>query len=177
MMRIAGLLIAVLLSSCVPMPRYTAKGERSTTQQIKNEKVKKGDGHRSEHTTGESALIREIDGWLGTPYRFGAVEKGKGTDCSGFVGEIFRRVYGVNLPREANDMYSTGTAVDRKDLRRGDLVFFEKTYKGSVGASHVGIFIDGDRFAHASTTVGVTYSNLSEPYYSNHFLGYRRVLK
>lgn len=173
MRRWTGILVLIVLSSCVPMPRYTARGDRTAVKQINDVKVKKDPDTRTE----DNALIREIEGWLGTPYRFGAVEKGKGTDCSGFVGAIFRKVYGMDLPREANDMVALGTPVDRNDLRQGDLVFFEKTYKGSVGASHVGIFVDGDRFAHASTTVGVTYSNLSEPYYSSHFLGCRRILK
>lgn len=176
MRRWTWFLAVIVLSSCVPMPRYTARGDRSSVKQIKDEKVKKDKDIRIISIEG-NALIREIDSWLGTPYRFGAVEKGKGTDCSGFVGAIFKKVYGMDLPREANDMVALGTPVARGDLRQGDLVFFEKTYKGSIGASHVGIFIDGDRFAHASTTVGVTYSNLSEPYYSNHFLGCRRILK
>jgi cell wall-associated NlpC family hydrolase len=122
-------------------------------------------------------MMKEIKSWIGTPYRFGKVEKGKGTDCSGFVGAVFQKTFNMNLPRQSSDMYGSGESISKNELKFGDLVFFQNTYKGSKGASHVGIYIGKDKFAHASTTVGVTISELSEDYYAKHYLGCRRVIK
>ncbi|MBL7959084.1 C40 family peptidase, partial [bacterium] len=101
-------------------------------------------------------MMSEIKSWIGTPYRFGMVEKGKGTDCSGFVGSVFKKVLNVDLPRQSAEMYSAGESIGQEELKFGDLVFFQNTYKGAKGASHVGIWVGDGKFAHASTTVGVT---------------------
>ncbi len=125
----------------------------------------------------QDAMMAEIRSWIGTPYKFGMVEKGKGTDCSGFVGSVFKKVLNMDLPRQSADMYGIGESVAQKNLKFGDLVFFQNTYKGAKGASHVGIYVGEDRVAHASTTVGVTISDLAEDYYKKHYLGCRRILK
>lgn len=39
----------------------------------------------------QDAMMAEIRSWIGTPYKFGMVEKSKGTDCSGFVGSVFKK--------------------------------------------------------------------------------------
>ncbi len=163
------LLCLLLVAGCVPSPRYVTR-----TGDTKSNVHRSSSNLRKEASNSLEDAIRP---WLGTPYRLGMAEVGKGTDCSGFVGQICRTVYGMELPREAHDMYKLGISVDAESAQEGDLVFFERTYKGSVGASHVGIFIRENEFAHASTTVGVTYSKLSEPYYSKHFLGIRRLRK
>ena len=46
-------------------------------------------------------LIKKAKEWLGTPYRFAHSEKGKGTDCSGMVMELFKDVFDIKLPRNA----------------------------------------------------------------------------
>ena len=46
----------------------------------------------------------------------------------------------------------------------------------SSRASHVGIYIGGGQFVHASTSkVGVIVSNLSDAYYTSGFVGGRRI--
>ena len=57
----------------------------------------------------------------------------------------------------------------------GDLVFFQDY--GAV-ASHVGIYIGGDQFIHASSSYYngrcVVTSSLTETYYDSHYLTARR---
>src|SRR5438045_6657450 len=47
------------------------------------------------------ALIQEVIGWLGTPYVYGGVDK-YGTDCSGFVMQVYKAVYQINKATSAN---------------------------------------------------------------------------
>lgn len=174
------LVLPMVETGCTPAPIYTSM--RNATSKSKAGS-KATAAFRDTGMAGQiavsgdlqNALRREIDTWMGTPYAFGVVEKGKGTDCSGFVGAVFRQVLGKDLPRQASDMYSLGEPVEVDELRFGDLVFFQNTYKGARGASHVGIYLGEGSFAHASTTVGVTLSLLKEAYYQKHFLGCRRM--
>jgi lipoprotein Spr len=111
------------------------------------------------------ALYDAINEWMGTPYRYGGTDK-NGVDCSGFVGNIYRQVYGRNLHRVANDMQQDAELVSRSQLREGDVVFFTNS-KGRV--SHVGIYLKNGLFAHSSTSRGVIISRLDDGYWSKHF--------
>jgi len=181
------LLCAAGFAGCIPMPIYnssaTSQKTNTQSQTVKEDtrdssKIISTENQSNQNISKEQRdlLIGEIKSWLGTPYKFGVVEKGKGTDCSGFVGYLFSKVLGKTLPRQSNDMYELGQSVSQDQLQFGDLVFFQNTYKGSSGASHVGVFTGNGQFAHASTTVGVTYSKLSETYYAKHFLGCKRIM-
>jgi lipoprotein Spr len=52
-----------------------------------------------------------------------------------------------------------------KEIREGDLIFFNT--KGKI--SHVGVYLQNNKFVHASTSSGVMISDLSEPYWSKRF--------
>jgi cell wall-associated NlpC family hydrolase len=110
--------------------------------------------------------------YRGVKYRFGGATPA-GFDCSGFVMYVYNK-HGIKLPRTADIQFKAGKPIKgKKDLKPGDLVFFE-TYE--KGASHVGIYQGNDKFVHASSSRGVTISGLSEAYYAKRYLGARRVL-
>ena len=48
-------------------------------------------------------LYNEGAKWLGVPYRSGGLTR-RGVDCSGFVMNVFREVYGKSLARSSADM-------------------------------------------------------------------------
>lgn len=120
------------------------------------------------------ALYAELRSWLGTPYKYAASEKRKGTDCSGMVMEVYREVYHIRLERNSAMMFEKNCKkIDRDDLREGDLVFFITGKSGRI--SHVGIYLKEGKFVHASSSRGVIVSDLSENYWSKHYTVSGRV--
>jgi cell wall-associated NlpC family hydrolase len=112
--------------------------------------------------------------WAGTRYRYGAAVKQKGTDCSGFVCSVYRDVYCIDLPRSSSGIWPKTTAVQKQDLREGDVVFF-KIKKGKI--SHVGIYLGNNKFIHAAVLGGVIINDLDEPYYKKYFYMGGRIEK
>jgi cell wall-associated NlpC family hydrolase len=107
----------------------------------------------------------------GVPYRNGGSDP-TGFDCSGFVQWVFSR-NGVTLPREVKDQYGEGRSIGRREIRPGDLVFFQTV---SRGASHVGVAISDDEFVHAPSSRGVVrVERLSAEYWDRRFVGARRI--
>src|SRR5881628_1991528 len=94
---------------------------------------------------------------VGAPYRWGGADP-RGFDCSGFVMYVYGRA-GVSLPHGAVKQYRLGTPVSRKDLARGDIVFFDRL-------NHSGIYIGDGRFVHAAKTGdAVKVSRLDEAWF------------
>lgn len=120
----------------------------------------------------EDELISNAKTHLGSPYLFGGTSH-EGFDCSGFSQIVFKET-GIDIPRTTGEQYKMGTAVKKKDLEKGDIVFFETVKKGP---SHLGIYIGDNKFIHSSSSLGVAISNLDDPYYwGPRYLGARRVL-
>jgi len=117
-----------------------------------------------------NGVTRSAHRFMGTPYVFGGTSEG-GIDCSGFTMRVFM-MNGIRLPRTADVQYSVGSPVGKGKEEAGDLVFFE-TY--CPGPSHVGIYLGGGNFIHASSSRGVTIANLSDSYFKNRYLGAKRV--
>lgn len=117
-------------------------------------------------------IMDAIMDWLGTPYHFGG-SSNRGIDCSAFVMTIFNNSAQIVLPRTAREQYTVGMKIKRNDLEFGDLVFFH-TYSRAF-ASHVGIYLGDDLFAHSSSRYGVTVSSLESTFYSTRFIGGRRL--
>ena len=120
-----------------------------------------------------SSIVSIAQQYLGVPYVYGG-SSASGFDCSGFTMYVFAQV-GIKLPHGATSQLSYGTEVSRSDLQPGDLVFFQDY---GYTASHVGIYIGGDQFIHASSSYYnghcVVITSLSETYYNNHYLTARR---
>ncbi|GKV69201.1 hypothetical protein NCCP2716_16990 [Sporosarcina sp. NCCP-2716] len=120
--------------------------------------------------TGDS-ILAYAKKFEGTPYLFGGSTP-EAFDCSGYILYVYK-FFGINLPRTSETQYQVGTAVPRSDLRAGDLVFFENTYK--QGISHTGIYIGNGDFLSAKTG-GVGIANLdTHPYWAPKYVGAKRV--
>jgi len=118
-------------------------------------------------------LIEYSKQFLGTPYVWGGTTPKPGFDCSGFTQYVCKQ-FGVNIHRVAVDQMRNGVSVSYANLKKGDLVFFERTYKTTDAASHVGFYIGDGQFIHAANA-GIKISSLSETYYATRYVGARRV--
>jgi cell wall-associated NlpC family hydrolase len=113
-------------------------------------------------------------GMIGVDYRYGGDTPEEGLDCSGLVRHVFQEVTGVTLPRTSKELARVGKAVQRADLKPGDLVFFNTR---RFAFSHVGIYLGDDRFIHAPRTGSeVEIAELDNGYWRKHFDGARRLV-
>ena len=123
--------------------------------------------------TEREKLLFEIIKYIDTPYKYGGIDY-NGIDCSAFTQNVFSNSAEIDLPRTANQQFKIGDKIQNEnELKFGDLVFFNTTKRSYPG--HVGIYVGENLFAHASRTLGVTISSLSEEYYSRRFVGARRI--
>ena len=122
------------------------------------------------HTENKSLLQTIID-WIGTPYSFGSSSR-RGTDCSGFVTQVYKKVYGITLTHSSRAMFGSTHRVAKADMKAGDLVFFSH---GRGNIYHVGIYLKDGKFAHSATNGGVMVSSLNQAYYHHNFCGAGRV--
>ena len=112
---------------------------------------------------------------LGCKYVIGG-GSGSTFDCSGLTKYCFKQV-GVHLAHSAKSQGYSGSKLKKSQLQKGDLVFFDTEPEDSDKCDHVGIYLGGGRFIHASSAAGkVIISSMSSGYYSSVFSWGRRVL-
>jgi cell wall-associated NlpC family hydrolase len=157
-------------AAAIPSPAI-AQSTRSTRNRKRTEVgTTVFDDVDSRYTTSSdpklSKVVDSARGLLGTPYRFGGTTP-KGFDCSGFVRYNAQKA-GANLPRTAREQYSATKAVDKDDLKPGDLVFFNTRGRG-VG--HVGIYVGDNKFIHApNRRKDVQVTSLNNKYYKQRYV-------
>ncbi|AFQ44580.1 C40 family peptidase [Desulfosporosinus meridiei] len=142
-----------------------AQAAKSETKAVQVAEAPKQQVSRSS----DSTLVSNALSLTGVPYVFGGTSK-KGFDCSGYTQYVFKGS-GISLPRTSSAQFNVGTPVKKDELQSGDLVFFS-TY--AKGPSHVGVYIGGGKFVHASNS-GVRTTSLNDSYYSGRYVGARRV--
>ena len=111
--------------------------------------------------------------YLNIPYRLGGNGNGS-IDCSSYTQLVFRQM-GISIPRIAAQQWRTGSAVSSRNLRAGDLVFFNTSGRG---VSHVGIYMGNGTMANANSYYGrsMVEPMFSNSYWANRYVGARRVL-
>lgn len=109
-------------------------------------------------------------------YVWGGTSLTSGADCSGFVQQIFKK-YGINLPRTSKEQWANTSGkkiTNKKDLKKGDLVFFGDGGKAS-NIHHVGVYAGNGKFVESPYTgKKVRVSKLSS---RNDFVGGVRANK
>lgn len=120
---------------------------------------------KTEVVPADRELVVEIaQTHIGVPYVFGGVTP-EGFDCSGFTCFVFQKA-NVQVGRSSRDQFATCRKIDKDEVAKGDLVFFNS---GSDEVSHVGIIISekGEplKMIHASTSKGVIIAEIESSDY------------
>lgn len=116
-------------------------------------------------------LYAFIDAWYGAPYKYGGHSR-EGVDCSDFASILYEKAYGTSISGTCSSLLGQCKPVKESDLREGDLVFFRINSKQ---ASHVGVYLQNNKFVHASVHAGVVISDLNEAYYKKYFYKAGRI--
>ena len=115
--------------------------------------------------------VRIATNQIGDPYVYGAAGP-NAFDCSGFTSYAFDKA-GLNLSRTSSSQPSDVRRVSKRNVRRGDLIFFT----GSGGVYHVAIYLgrrNGQRWIVHSPSSGKTVNR--DPIWTNSwFAGTKRV--
>lgn len=193
----AALLFALLyLSSCKhhqsTVKSTKAPGKKTETAQHTEPGTPKAEAKAPEKNQGGSSVLRAtyaerlnvseedikneklykfIDDWYAVPYKYAGKDK-NGIDCSGFTGVLCSSVYNKKVSASSRAIYEETKRVSVSDLKEGDLVFFIINGKS---VSHVGVYLQHNKFVHASTRRGVIISDLDEPYYKKYYHGAGRI--
>ncbi len=184
---VAAALLAGLASCHAPRGSYdwSSGGDDSIYAPVKKKRKKDKKGHTVRGDRGDKMprvnatgtardVIDAASSWLGAPYRYGG-NSPQGTDCSGLTCMAYERGAGIKLPRSSREQADYSRRIRRGDLRPADLIFFSRT-KGGNDINHVAIYLGDNRILHATTSGGVTVSDLDEPYWNTHLHSCGRVL-
>lgn len=117
-----------------------------------------------------SPIVQTAFQYLGIPYVWGGTSQ-YGTDCSGFVLQVFRR-FGIHLPRTARQQVYVGRPIGSVyEAQPGDRLYFAKN--GTI--DHTGIYIGDGRMIHATSAYGhVMVEKLIGGRLINRLVGIRR---
>lgn len=119
-------------------------------------------------------IIRTAEKYLGTPHCMGGTSK-KCLDCSGLTYLSFA-ANKIDIPRRSQDQARYGKIILHKtDLKKGDLVFFTKSYNSADFITHVGIYLGNNSFIHASSSKGVIVTEIQNPWWLERFVFGTRV--
>ncbi len=109
----------------------------------------------------------------GVKYKYGGNSPEGGFDCSGFVRYVFQQAANLTLPHGARAISQLGQTVTQRELKPGDLVFFN-TVRSTF--SHVGIYIGNNRFIHSpSAGSAISVTDMGDSYWAKRFTGARRL--
>jgi lipoprotein Spr len=162
-------LLSFLFFTCVALNLLAEESDSSTTIESQIDTAAalaffEANGISMDSCTNKQ-LYFEVYNWIGTPYHYAGKSK-RGIDCSGFSCKIYEGVFGTSLLGSSRSIYKTTKPVKLANAQEGDLVFF-KIKKNKI--SHIGIYLQNGKFAHASSSRGVMISDLSESYYKRAF--------
>lgn len=118
--------------------------------------------------TGEE-LVQYAMKFVGNPYVWGGDSLTEGCDCSGFVHLIYKQ-FGYHTVRYSMSFLYEGVAVDRADIRPGDIV----VYAMKNGIGHVAIYAGNGKIVEAqSSNAGITANRSVD---CREIIGIRRIL-
>ena len=123
--------------------REKAKKETKSTKSSSKKSTKESTkSKKSSKSKKRSAIVAEAKKYYGNlKYVLGGDSLETGTDCSGFVQQIYM-MFGIDLPRVSDEQGQCGTKVSSSEMRPGDLVYY---------GGHIAIYIGDGEVIHCSS--------------------------
>ncbi|WP_420854712.1 C40 family peptidase [Scleromatobacter humisilvae] len=166
---------ALAAPQSVRQPAMRPVDDQGLLDSVASSVASKGSQLISTVRDGTTNLVDSAMNFLGVRYKLGGNTAETGFDCSGFTRYVFESSLGRVLPHRADEQANAPelAKVDRKDLKPGDLVFFD-TMRRTF--SHVGIYLGDGKFIHSPRTgESVRIEDINISYWARHFTGARRV--
>lgn len=143
----------------------------TTAEQTTNQTTETSEPVQTTSSKGEE-VVEYAKQFLGCRYVYG----GSGPsvfDCSGFTMYVYSH-FGYYMGHSAVTQAYVGTYVPRSQLQPGDLIIINNESNTSIG--HVGMYVGGGNFIHASSGSGkIVISPLSNAYYNARYVTARRI--
>lgn len=126
-------------------------------------------------TPTEEDIVNTAKTFIGLPYLWAGIS-GFGFDCSGFTHTVYK-YHGIMIPRDASVQFQHGVAVQKKNLKLGDLLFF--AYNNGKGrVHHVGMYVGNGQMIHSpNSSKSIEIISMNTKPYAADFAGARRYLK
>ena len=164
----AGLILKVSKKDAIKLEKLRKKRRKNLSGALARYR-------RQYESASGNKVVRYAKRWLGSRYVWGASRPGA-FDCSGFTQFVMRKVKHKRIPRVSRRQAYYGMYVSRRNLRAGDLVFFDTSRRRRGYVNHVGIYIGRNLFIHASSARHrVVITSLNKPFYSRRFMWGRRI--
>jgi len=161
-MLVAAICLAILVTGSFVAAQREANAATTTAQTAANKK------------DAIIAFAKSLQGKV--KYKYGVNNPSKlWFDCSSFTKHAFAS-QGISLKWGSQAQSKQGVYVSKKNLQKGDLVFFSVSKKGKI--NHVGIYIGNGKFIHNTTgsnVNGVIISDLNKGSYPSRYITARRV--
>lgn len=170
----------LLASSCsrkiYPGPSFSNIGGREEMKEMEAFMAQGVEKSLSTHHVTPEMIIETAVKYLGVPHCMGGRTM-KCMDCSGLLVTVFA-THGIQLPHNSEEQARYGKIIAAAgELKRGDLVFFIRSYKTTNFITHAGIYVGDDKFIHASTSNGVTITSIHDPWWNERYLFGTRLFR
>lgn len=158
------------------LTRFDEKLDYELDGEIYDPESKEADenGYRKLTMKDYANLEAEVTSHLGTPYVWGGSNPEQGFDCSGLTSYVYKKVFDIDISRTTYTQALMGEPVDFKDLRMGDLLFFED----NTGAHHTAMYL-GDGYyiqaPHEGDVVKITAMEDYKPSFARRVLKFKKV--
>ncbi len=154
-------------------PNIESRSEKKELKDFMDEDTEKA--INTQNTTADE-IINTAQKYLGVPHCMGGTTS-KCMDCSGLLVAVFAS-HGIRLPHNSEEQARYGELITgTDDLKKGDLVFFIRSYETKNFITHSGIYIGNNKFIHTSSKNGVTITSLTDPWWKEKFIFGTRVFE
>lgn len=166
------LFLAVSISSCRSHKDNATNNSNTNVPKSKKVKEKYATLLNVDESKIENVkLYSFIDEWYGVPYKYGGKNK-SGIDCSNFTATLYSNIYSKTLSGSSSSIFEQCKIISKNNLEEGDLVFFK--IDGDK-ISHIGVYLQNNKFVHATTKKGVMVDDLDQAYYKKYFYKAGRI--